>query len=1126
MIQNDEKTSLLIPSQLPGFIRDNTDYANFVAFIQAYYEFLESANTSNTSSVTANSYNQGVTFGSKNLSTYYDIDGTLDDFVNYYINDFLPYFPQEALLDKRKAIKYAKQLYETKGTPASYQFLFRVLYNSDFDYYNTGDRVLKASSGNWYVSKSLKLATIDPRFLQIQNYRLFGETSKSFATVESSVFAQNRTEVFISNIERLFDSGETVRVIDNQNNDVIINGSNLRAKIVGQISQINIYKDQYGNTYRGLFYSPGDPVVVYGGLNPTVQNPIGATAQVGTVTSGSVQQINVQYGGWGYTPYSLTANATTIISFGNLNSGAAVPIATVAGVDTSNTANANFVILDAIALANNIPIGNNVFYFLVNGTSLTVTANNYAANNIVFQGPSLASNTFSAKVKTLDATNNIIYVSNTTGNIIVSAPLFCSNDYTINSKVIAYASNTTSNVITFAANTFAVGETIYQGANLAYATFSASVISVSNNIIRINNVAPAVSQTVTVSANVIGVNSNTIRKAVSLTRANANTSFANSFTYGSFPTYPISSVYVQNGGGGITTPPTVIADSQYTTNNPTITGHLASLGILAPIQIANPGTGYRANDTITITGGRGLGAQANIISVDSSGSITSVAYVQIPNSNNITLYPYGGWGYTPDSIPSVNVVTSTGSNSSLYIPGILGAGATFSLTVDRAGSVSTINILSYGEDYDAQPNVSLKVQDIVITNAISSKLPLNLQTAYQGSSLQTATYIATVAATTTLRSYANTNQSLYNLRVFNYNASLNPSLPIKIANTNISVSLVNSNYAANTFFNGSPEYINGVKTYGDGNAQADVTFLNGLTIGQGQYLDSQGQPSAFNVLQSSYYNNYTYEITVQKEIARYRNILLNLLHPSGMQLIGRYSIRDDQNFNTNNKNSFNSGHTLYYYTNTVSSQAIMQANFTNASNNIVTFTNLGSGTNIANFIFANSTLMLNPTNGPPVYSPVKKVDGANNQVTLSQNVWLTYANVAYVSANSGTSVINITSLTGSYNIINNGAYTNPALPLQDIVYTGDTVQLGPNTYTVTGVNASNGTISVSSSITSYSATTNSLLSVNRTFAAGGTLQTYEQVVILGPLGQGYVSEILDELGSNLITELGQVIILG
>jgi len=1119
MIQNDEKTSLLIPSQLPGFIRDNNDYANFVAFVQAYYEFLESANTSNTTSTTANSYNQGITFASKNLPTYYDINNTLDDFLQYYINDFLPYFPQEALLDKRKAIKYAKQLYQSKGTPASYQFLFRVLYNSDFEFYNTGDRVLKASAGVWYIPRSLKLSTDDPRFLEINNYRLFGETSKSFATIENSVFAQNKTEVFISNIERLFNSGEYVRVVDNQNQDVIINGSNLRAKIVGQISQINIYKDQFGTSYRGLFYNPGDPVIIYGGLNPTVVNPIGATAQVGTITSGSVQQINVVYGGWGYTPYG-GSNSSTVLSFTNLNSGAAAPIAVVGGVDTSNTTIANFIVLDAIASANNVKIGN-TFYYLISGTSLTVSANNYAANNIVYQGPSLAANTFSAKVKSLDVTNNIIIIANTTGNLVVSSPLFCSNDYTINSNVVSY--NALSNGITFAANTFIVGENIYQGANLAYATFTASVISVSNNVIKISNLAPLTSQTVITGANVVGVTSNTRRTAISQVTANANTSLANSFTYASFPTYPISSVFVQNGGGGITNPPTVVADSQYSTNNPTITGHLGSLGILAPIQITNPGKNYSVNDKIIITGGRGIGAQANIISVNSSGAIMNVAYVQVGDSNNIIRYPYGGWGYSPDSIPTVNVVTSTGSNASLYIPGILGQGATFSLTVDRAGSVSTINLLTYGEDYDAQPNVSLKVQDIVITNANPVNLPQNLQTAWQGASLNTASYVATVAVTTALQTFANTQQSLYNLRVFDYSSIPNPSLPLYIANTSIAVSIVNNNYAANNFFNGSPQYTNGVKTYGDGNARATAKFLNGLTIGQGQYLTSQGQPSAFNVLQSTYYNNYTYEITVEKEIARYRDILLNLLHPSGMQLIGRYSIRDDQNFNLHNADAFNSGHTLYNYTGVVSSKATMQADFTKASNNIVTFTNL-SGANIATFMVPGYTLALNPTSGPAVLSPIQTVDYANNIVVLTNNVWLTYANVAYVSANSGSSVINIRSLTGSYNIMNNGVYTNPALPLNDIVFTGDTVKLGSSTYTVSGVNATAGTITVSSTISSTTA--NSLLSVNRTYAAGGTLQTYGQVVIFGPLGQGYVPELTDELGNSLTTQLGQVIILG
>ena len=179
-----------------------------------------------------------VTDGSTNILNDFDIDYTSSEFLKYFINDFLPYFPEDALISKDKAIKVARQLYQSKGTPASYEFLFRILYNSSFDYYNTGDATLKASDGQWYVPKSLKLATSDPRFLQLEtqiggNYRIFGETSKSFATIEYVTFAGSKTEIFISNIERLFESGEIVRLVDSNLQNVLDeDGSIIRGKIV------------------------------------------------------------------------------------------------------------------------------------------------------------------------------------------------------------------------------------------------------------------------------------------------------------------------------------------------------------------------------------------------------------------------------------------------------------------------------------------------------------------------------------------------------------------------------------------------------------------------------------------------------------------------------------------------------------------------------------------------------------------------------------------------------------------------------------------------------------------------------------------------------------------------------
>ena len=183
------KTSSLIPSQLPEFIRDDESYSNFVLFLQSYYEWLEK--------------NNNVLDFSKKILDYIDIDKTSEEFLNYYINDFLQSFPLDSLIDKRTAIKVAKELYNSKGTPASYQFLFKILYNSDFDLFYTKDAVLKPSSGSWYIARSLKLASSDVNFLSTDNYRIFGETTKSIAKIENAIIASNKIEVFISDIERL-----------------------------------------------------------------------------------------------------------------------------------------------------------------------------------------------------------------------------------------------------------------------------------------------------------------------------------------------------------------------------------------------------------------------------------------------------------------------------------------------------------------------------------------------------------------------------------------------------------------------------------------------------------------------------------------------------------------------------------------------------------------------------------------------------------------------------------------------------------------------------------------------------------------------------------------------------------
>ena len=942
MIPDNTKTSLLIPHQLPAYIRDDPSYANFVLFLQAYYEWMEQEG--------------GVTNRSKNILNYTDVDNTTNEFINYFVNDFLPFFPKDLLIDKARAVKYAKQFYQAKGTPAAYKFLFRILYNSDFDVYYTKESVLRASSGSWYVAKSLKLASLDDNLLNIKQYRLLGENTRAIATVENSVVAGNKTEIFLSNIQRLFESGEFVRVVDANNQDVLFGGQPLRAKIVGQISSITINPNA-----RGLFYRPGDPVIVYGGLNTDILSPVGANAEVETVTTGSIQSINVIDGGFGYTlesPIIITPDGGASAVVGSLNPTKA---------------------------------------------SQVLIANNAIA---------------------------------TKSGIRIGVPNYGFKSYTTN-----------------------IQSTIYNSLDF---------------------------QTVTVS--------------------------------------PISSVLVTNGGGGFSVPPNITTKALYLTNNsdPATANNysdLKFLGILGPMTIDNAGRGYQANDRIVFSGGSGYGAYANVITVAANGAITNVAYVY-----GEQLYPKGGLGYRLTALPTLSVVSANANaaNALITVSGILGDGARFEANTTSIGAVSKIKLNSNGEDYIATPIISLKVQDVVVSNVSILNIPQKGNVAYQGSNVAVASYSATVESISLLAPDVNPANTLYNLRVFNYSGSLNTNQNIKIGTIDQNINLRMANVAYNSGYNA-----NGIKTYGNGRARANTRFLNGLVFSQGQYLDKKGQLSSFDVLQSENFNNYTYQITVEKEIAKYRETLLGLLHPAGMKVLGRYALKANSNYNFTEETLLFQGRPILNYTGELS-LATITTNFNNRSNNIVIFSDL-AGANIGEFIFStgdnfsvksNSIVELTPANGPNVRSEVIHVDYTSNTVYLKDNVLLTYANVAYVSGNVNSNTINIRTLTGSYDVINNGNYSNTRNKLEDIVFSGDTIRINNannDTLQVANVNYASGVIRLSGNLTGNAS--NVLLSVNRTLST-------RAIRIFGPVGIQLYPELTTEDGRSLITEDERLIILG
>ena len=317
----DQKISLLVQDQLPDFVQ--SDYPAFVNFIKAYYEWMEQTS--------------GVTYSTRKLLDYADVDETTDEFLQYFKTKFLPYFPEDILCDKPKLIKTIREFYQKKGSEESLKFLFRVLYNQEISISYPKENILKASDGKWYVPQVFKVTSSNTSpSLDLDTLKkrrgLGTESSAScvieaaYKTIDSST-NQEIFEIYVSNINRKFLNGENLEI-----SYVAANGSTVylfSETIIGSLSKIEIDPNN-----RGLTYKSGDPVVISGGLSAV--NPVKAVATVGAVTSGQLQSISVVNGGYGFRVY-----ANGIINVANTGtdttgSGGAAKISAIGNTTTLN----------------------------------------------------------------------------------------------------------------------------------------------------------------------------------------------------------------------------------------------------------------------------------------------------------------------------------------------------------------------------------------------------------------------------------------------------------------------------------------------------------------------------------------------------------------------------------------------------------------------------------------------------------------------------------------------------------------------------------------------------------------------------------------------------------------------
>jgi len=777
-------TSKLVERQLPEFVR--SEHPVFVTFLQKYHEWLET--------------NNQVSYEINALKNSIDLDKADNDYLNLLKRDLMPYFPENILADKRLFLKLITTFYKSNGTPDSVKFLFRALYNENIDIYYPKDDILKASDGKWVLPLALRIDTSDNNIFNIEKTKITGRISKATAIVEKVIESVDRQlgikyiELYVSNIQRLFETGETIDATYNNGVvDVTVSG-----RLIGALSEIKIdplNRGLYYNGYDPLIPYNGDPVTIVGGLNPSANSPVGALAYVGNTTKGSVTDILLTNPGFGFRKASeISSSYDAYVStvdfkggFENAPYGSEAK-ASINLVDTSvvrkvNLRNMSIETLNGlyanINVANAITISNIGTYQSFNVYPLSFVTLDQGGGGYRAK-PTLDTYSFYNEIN-----DDVLVISSC--NIVKDTRIITdlTQDLTDSFEVGNY-------VRLYVVNKM---EDIYE---------------------------------------IVGVTTNTLI-------------FANNFA---------------NDVSGVSVYKIVRND-------------LYKIGSLGRIIIADGGSNYAVNQTLTFTGGSGYGANAYVSAIHAGNS--GIKTVTI-NNHSSNAYVLGGEGYTRDALPTITINTTSGTGANVYASEVLGDGEIYSLTTSRIGAITSIRVVSYGYDYVEAPTVSLRNMDLTLQNVTSGQLFVSNTIVYQGTSNSSATFSAYVDQFT---------QDTGFIRLFNYKGTFDVTKTIHSDDGIVSGNVV----------------LGSTTVYGDGRAKATANFENGLIRYPGIYLNTDGHISEDKFLQDgNKFHNFSYVINSQTDYNKFKKPLNDIVHPLGTKTFVTRIDNNQENVSANDVN--------------------------------------------------------------------------------------------------------------------------------------------------------------------------------------------------------------------------------
>lgn len=267
----DERISVKVEGQLPGFVKQ--DHETFVAFMEAYYEYMEQ---------------EGKPYEIiGNLDKYANLDKTTDEFLKYFKKQFAEDLPEAIFANQNKpwVLKNLREFYRAKGSEKAFQFLFRLLYKEEISFYYPGTDLLRTSDGKYNTSRIIRTVDTSGKdmIFSITGKQIIGKTSGATAVVEQvvneniSVFTVST--IFLSGVVGTFEKNEKVTTVENDWSFVL----------GGMLTDTTIAKP--GNNYV-----VGDVIPVVGGGSTAN----GSLVEVEELTTGSIVSATINNGGSGY----------------------------------------------------------------------------------------------------------------------------------------------------------------------------------------------------------------------------------------------------------------------------------------------------------------------------------------------------------------------------------------------------------------------------------------------------------------------------------------------------------------------------------------------------------------------------------------------------------------------------------------------------------------------------------------------------------------------------------------------------------------------------------------------------------------------------------------------------------